>query len=152
MQPLLSIATNYSSFRTSKVTQQQLCSKFSSKNLISHTVPFSSSYHEILISVWGQHQRDDNLVTEQWCLFVLQDLVQSIQLSREQGKAVQNRGPGGDKEASECLSQVALKGCFRLGTPRLTPKRLTALQLDWAGTRLAPGDCGVRKEGHTFTF
>lgn len=28
-------------------------------------------YHEVFISVWGQHQRDDDLVTEQWCLLML---------------------------------------------------------------------------------
>lgn len=27
--------------------------------------------HEVFISVWGQHQRDDDLVTEQWCLLML---------------------------------------------------------------------------------
>lgn len=92
-QPLLSITTHYT-FRTSKITKQQLCPKPSSKNLISHVMPFSSSYHEIFITVWGQHQGDDDLVAEQRCLFMLQDLVQSVQLSREQGEAVQNRRPG----------------------------------------------------------
>lgn len=101
MQPLLSTTTHYA-FRTSKITQQQLCSKSSSKNLIFHVEPFSFSYHKIFIAVWGQHQRDDDLVTEQWCLFMLQDLVQSVQLSGEQSKAVQDRGPGGDKKVSEC--------------------------------------------------
>jgi len=31
------------------------------------------------------------------------------------------------------LSKVALKGSFKLGIPRLTPRGLIALQLDWAG-------------------
>lgn len=97
----LFIATHYATFRTSRITNQQLCSR-SSKNLISQVAPFSSSYHEIFITVWGQHQWNDDLVTEQWGLFMLQDLVQSVQLSRQQGKAVQDRGPGGGKKVSEC--------------------------------------------------
>lgn len=60
-------------------------------------------------------------------------------LSRTEGLVVIRR-------YQNVLSKVALKGSFRLGTPRLTPKRLIALQLDWAGTRLA-WDCGVRIMG-----
>ena len=102
MQPSLLTATHYCTFRTSRIANQPLRPQSSSKNLISQVAPLSSSYHEIFISVWGQHQRDDDLVTEQWCLFMLQDLVQSVQLSREQGKAVQDRWPGGGKKVSEC--------------------------------------------------
>lgn len=127
IQPSLFIATHYSTFRTSRIINQQLCSRSLSKDLISQVVPFSSSYHEIFITVWGQHQRDDDLVTEQWCLFMLQDLVQSVQLSREQGKAVQDRGPGRVRRCQNVLSNRISKGSLRLGIPRLTPKRLSPM-------------------------
>lgn len=142
-----------STFRTSTITSQQLCSRSLSKNFISQVVPFSSSYHEIFITVWGQHQRDDDLVTEQWCLFMLQHLVQSVQLSREQGKAVQDRGPGGSKKVSAYFQWSSLKGVLQIRNTQTHPQKThLALELDWVGTRVSYRDCGVRKEGHTFSF
>lgn len=61
-------------------------------------------------------------------------------LSRTEGLVVIRR-------CQNVLSKVALKRSFRLGIPRLTPERFLAPHLDWAGIRLAPRDCGVRKEG-----
>lgn len=66
-------------------------------------------------------------------------------LSRTEGLVVVRR-------CQNIPSKVASKGSFRLGIPRLTPRRLLALELDWVGTSVSYGDCGVRKEGHTFSF
>lgn len=72
------------------------------------------THHDLLIAVWRQQQRDNDLVFQQWRLFIFKHFIECVQLPREQRKIVQHGRPGKreqDKDIVEGL-EVEAGRCF----------------------------------------